>query len=1546
MKKLLQIFLIIAGFLLTNSAFSQSKFYVKPSGTGNGSSWNEASGDIQAMINQAAAGDEIWVAAGTYTPSDLPGATGTLGARDVSFVLKSGVKLYGGFSGTETTLEQRNHESNITILSGDIGTTGQNSDNAYHVVVSIKNTSATLVDGFVITNGHANDPGFVTVDGINVGKQSGGGVFAYSSQTVFKNVNIEKNVCAGGDDFFGNGGGVYAGVSQLTFEDSRIAENASERVPGKSGGTSGALFAFGTESSRASLDMKNVTIEKNSAMNLGGAMYIIGYTDVNFEDVHFIENEAQGAGGAIRIDGASATDYNNFNMQGGSFVGNSAVGTAGAAYIWSFTNYTFNRVNFSGNEATSAGGALFLFSGGAFAAPNDKAYISNSVFYNNIANGASLGGGAIFVSNGTQVQITNSTFYSNYAKFDGGAIGVFSNAVVKADIHNSIFSNNTTDGSNPDFYVGALAALNLSHTITQKQGTDGVDGVKVNADPQFASVDPAATDFFLRLLEASPAVNTGDNDKIAAGVTTDLAGGDRIVDEIVDMGAYEFFDAGGPTLTQTISFEEDVVKTYGDDSFTPVATASSGLPVSFAVSDENVAIVENNTVIIKGAGTATIHAIQAGSFEYLPADTVSKTITVNKADLIIRAADTSMVQGDPLPNFRLVYSGFVYGENEEILLSQPTVTTTATSSSDEGDYPITVSGASSDNYNIIYEEGKLTVSITYAEGMLRFVKPVATGTGSGLSWENASDDLQAMIDASSVGGEVWVAAGTYIPTSLPGLAESPDGRYVSFVLKSGVGVYGGFAGNETKRSDRNISANETILSGDAGIANNNTDNAYHVVLSLQNIGNTILDGFTIKDGHAGGSGSYTVNGITVLHNSGAGVYVQESHGLSLFNLKITGNNITEAGQGAGLYMLSSTLLLQNSEITENNISGSTAMGGGFFSLGAVNAINSFKFSNVKINNNTSQRTAGGGYIRYYSIAEMEDVEMDGNSGTEGAGIHTVGQADFQNVIKITKSVIKNHAASGNGGAMLVAQYTTLEIYESEFSNNSGGSQGGAIYITGNAARFNKLIIDKSRFIGNKLNNATSNGGAIRNANYVEGWITNSVFIGNESNTGAAISFVGSNLAPTENTVVNSVFYNNKSRATSGNSGGGAINTGVYMTLNVINSTFYNNETGNNAGAVQIAENNFTFVNIYNSIFYGNKAAAGDDINWPNTNAKVELKNNLTQVAGVENEDGMIIGVDPVFESVDPESPNFLRLSILSPAFNKGNNELLPPGTTEDQAGNNRIVYNIVDMGAYEYAGPPLNPVDPQTITFSGDITKTYGDALFDPGATASSGLPVSYIISNQNVARVGSNNMIQLVGGGVTQISAFQPGNAQYIPSDTITVTLTVNKASLVIKPADVQMEQGSDLPIFAAEYTGFVYNDNASSLTVPPIITTTATDASPVGSYPLTASGAQSDKYEISYQPGVLSIIEPPRFPAEKNNLTTWFSSGTELQVSVDMVADQSGTIVVYTNAGVPVYSANVQLRMGTNRFTIPADRILPGVYIVNVRGNGFKLDKKIIKR
>jgi hypothetical protein len=132
-----------------------------------------------------------------------------------------------------------------------------------------------------------------------------------------------------------------------------------------------------------------------------------------------------------------------------------------------------------------------------------------------------------------------------------------------------------------------------------------------------------------------------------------------------------------------------------------------------------------------------------------------------------------------------------------------------------------------------------------------YVRAAATGGNNGSSWANAYTDLNTALINTCQGAEIWVAAGSYRPTGVVN-------RNRSFVLPNGVGVYGGFAGSETARTQRNVTANVTILNGDF---NNNspgitTDDAYHVVVAFGTGAGTVLDGFTIRGGTANVVGGF------------------------------------------------------------------------------------------------------------------------------------------------------------------------------------------------------------------------------------------------------------------------------------------------------------------------------------------------------------------------------------------------------------------------------------------------------------------------------------------------------------------------------------------------------------------------------------------------------------------------------------------------------------------------------------------------------------------
>src|SRR5258706_9775856 len=154
------------------------------SGANNGISWIDAYTDLQSALASAVSGDEIWVAAGMYKP--------TAGIdRTATFTLKNGVVIYGGFAGTETLLTQRNPAGNATILSGDIGTLNNASDNSYHVITGSSTDSTAILDGFTITAGNANG-GNGTADPEN----NGAGIYNNFGSPTLINITISGNTAS------------------------------------------------------------------------------------------------------------------------------------------------------------------------------------------------------------------------------------------------------------------------------------------------------------------------------------------------------------------------------------------------------------------------------------------------------------------------------------------------------------------------------------------------------------------------------------------------------------------------------------------------------------------------------------------------------------------------------------------------------------------------------------------------------------------------------------------------------------------------------------------------------------------------------------------------------------------------------------------------------------------------------------------------------------------------------------------------------------------------------------------------------------------------------------------------------------------------------------------------------------------------------------------------------------------------------------------------------------------------------------------------------
>ncbi len=273
------------------------------------------------------------------------------------------------------------------------------------------------------------------------------------------------------------------------------------------------------------------------------------------------------------------------------------------------------------------------------------------------------------------------------------------------------------------------------------------------------------------------------------------------------------------------------------------------------------------------------------------------------------------------------------------------------------------------------------------------------GTGDGSSWSNAMGNIEDAIE-TPLGCydriEIWVASGTYYPLAT-GQAYT---REASFKLKDFVGIYGGFIGNETDLNMRNWKLNPTILCGDIGISNDNTDNAYHVV-TAEYTGNTaILDGFIITKGSAAyttftfsdGGGiwcSYahpTLNNLTIKNNiasfDGGGIYLNYSHP-QITNSFIYNNNSDD--RGGGIYMNHSNAYLINTQVINNNIPYGFD-GGGI----ALSNSNPYIINSIIANNNAPK--GGGMYSSYNSSPIIINSLFANNTANEGAGIYSISES--------------------------------------------------------------------------------------------------------------------------------------------------------------------------------------------------------------------------------------------------------------------------------------------------------------------------------------------------------------------------------------------------------------------------------------------------------------------------------------------------------------------------------------------------------------------------
>jgi hypothetical protein len=291
-------------------------------------------------------------------------------------------------------------------------------------------------------------------------------------------------------------------------------------------------------------------------------------------------------------------------------------------------------------------------------------------------------------------------------------------------------------------------------------------------------------------------------------------------------------------------------------------------------------------------------------------------------------------------------------------------------------------GPSFSTNNPVLVEGVVTDMTLVAKFALQLhVQADAAAGGDGRSWATAFQSLTNALSQAGAEDEIWVARGIYYPA-----AHALD-RQAAFVLKDGVGVYGGFAGVETQRVDRNWFTNVTVLSGDLdrndyvdgwGISWAATNlagtNAFHVVVAEDVGDSTILDGFYITGGRA--------DAPVGLDRNGGGLRVVSNTGPRLAHLTVAGN--LAAGQGGGAYLEDCDPAVVNCAFRGNTANGG---GGGIALLDAA-----AEFRNCLFAVNLGHFGGGGLYIAQ-SAPILMNCTIAGNQGSDGwvsGGFHADG----------------------------------------------------------------------------------------------------------------------------------------------------------------------------------------------------------------------------------------------------------------------------------------------------------------------------------------------------------------------------------------------------------------------------------------------------------------------------------------------------------------------------------------------------------------------------
>ena len=1033
-----RVILLVICFMLLSAASYSAVIRVKTDGidTNDGSSWELAKKTVTAALTASISGDEIWVASGTYI--------GNINLRD-------GVKLYGGFVGNETALEQRDWKNNVTVLDG----------NATGSVVASRAgvTNTARIDGFTIRNGKSTF--------------YGGGIYCdISSPTIANNIITGNNA--------GAGGGIYCyAYSPVIINNTITGNNATY--------DGGGILCV--ESSPAVITSNTIT--GNNAQNGGGIS--CSYSVPSISSNIITGNTAQLCGGGIRCLNSSPAISNN------TIAGNSSSSTYGGGIDCDASSPTISNniiaFNSSGINKTSGTGTPSLRNNCVFNPSGDNytgisagtGDISLDPMFVDRANGNyHLSIGSPCINAGYDPAVAAGWVdIDEQSRIMGSSVDIGADEFLVKIIRVSTTGNDTNDGSSWELakrtVQAALDAASKYELVWVAAGTY-VERMELKDDVKLYG-GFAGTETLLSQRNWKNNVTVLDGSALGS-VITSIAGvtntaridGFTIRNGVGCRGGGINCISSSPTIANNIitgNYTDEGAGINCGNSSSPVITNNTitgnisrwnGSGINCVGSSP---VISNNTIAgniayNNGGGIYCDHSSPSISSNIITANTgsssggigcyysspaiVNNTIAGNSSDsrsgggidciasspvisnniISFNSSGINKSNGAETPTLRnncvynpggADYIGISAGTGDisvdpklvsieygQVHIKQDSPCKNAGSDTDVVSGSLDIDGnARLVGFHVDIGADEYNGTIwTYTQTVIR-VSTTGDDANNGSSWALAKKTVQAAInDASVSGGNVWVAKGIYNER---------------ITLKPYAYLYGGFAGTETSLNQRNWRDNASILDGGTGGNVVTVDRIGHIT--------SRIDGFTIRNGNA-----------LLPIDFGGGIYCK------LTSPTITNNTITSnrAGStGGGIFCRYSSSSIQNNIIT-GNVAGS---GGGIFC-----AYCSTTIKNNIITGNTT--TTGGGITCDNGSPVITNNTIAGNSANGGA-IYCLSQSP------LSRSIISNNIIAFNSSGI----YGPSPILRNNCVYNPGGpNYGGVLPGTGDISA-DPMFVDRT-----------------------------------------------------------------------------------------------------------------------------------------------------------------------------------------------------------------------------------------------------------------------------------------------------------------------------------------------------------------------------------------------------------------------------------------------------------------------------------------------------